>query len=814
MADPRGAGVGAILPASLPLERKLPLLLAGLVALVLATSLTISYYEERHAAIDMAGERLAALGQALAAFVEQASTQRINVMRRVVRDTAIQNALRAPQKPVSANARKALEPMLIAPGDTITPPELWTAQGEKLGTQQLDVATDAQHLRDELIQAGAAGDSTHVAKLHVADGIATYYIAVAVRAPDHTLLGFVGQERRINFTSRTMSASAVRGILGADVDFFFRNVGDNTWVQLTGTAASPPTGSTTRALDSLQTYSRPTTGQQLSSTTRVRGTPLLVTVERPMTAILARPLATIRLLIAISIVLAVVGAVAVWILTRRIVRPLGDLTRAAEAMAHGRYGQQVIVESGDEIGRLGSAFNRMAAEVQSSSETSTQAVDRLTRSIETQQFLAEASRILAGSVSDDTILTALANYCIPRLADYCSIHVADDGGAIRRIETAHRNPEKLPTVRRLLGHFRYHVDGPGEVPKVIRSQKPVLVPHVDLAAAARNATDPEIAKLIDEVGPSSFMIVPLVARGRGFGAITFSMAGSGRTLTTEDLEIAMELARRTASSIDNAVIYRRSLELRLEAEAASNAKSEFLAKMSHEIRTPINAMMGYAELMHMGISGPINEQQSKQLERIRASGDHLTSLIAEILDLAKIESGRMAVELTEAPVSEAIESALAFVRPAASAKGVELPSVVDGDPRARYFGDPQRVQQILANLLSNAVKFTGSGGHVHIRVDTGERDLPGRGIEADWVTVSISDNGVGIAEEDSERIFQPFIQVESGYTRSQGGTGLGLTISRNLAQLMGGELTVESSFGAGSTFTVWLPCPVRALATK
>jgi signal transduction histidine kinase len=488
------------------------------------------------------------------------------------------------------------------------------------------------------------------------------------------------------------------------------------------------------------------------------------------------------------------------------VRPLVELTSAAEAMAHGQYTQRVAAGEADEIGRLGGAFNRMAEQVQVASDHSARAVDLLTKSVAKQQFLAEASRILALSLSDQILLADLARYCVPTIADYCSIHVADDDGTIRRVETAHYNPEKQEALRALVNRYHYRVDGPGEVPSVIRTQQPTLVPRIDLASIKASVADPETRRLIAEVGPTSFMCVPLVARGRSFGAISFTMTDSGRVLGQNDIDLAMELARRTAVAIDNALIYRRSLALRMEAEAASSAKSDFLAKMSHEIRTPINAMMGYAELLEMGISGPVSMAQAKQLGRIRASGEHLTALVNEILDLAKIEAGRMGVEPTNSIAADVIEAAIAMIRPQAATKGVQLNSKISGDPNIEYVGDPQRVQQILTNLLSNAVKFTPSGGTVSLSCGVETRPEAATGDpEQKWACIAVEDTGVGIAHDDLERVFHPFVQVDEGYTRAHGGTGLGLTISRGLAQMMDGEITVTSALGVGSRFSVWLP---------
>ena len=245
---------------------------------------------------------------------------------------------------------------------------------------------------------------------------------------------------------------------------------------------------------------------------------------------------------------------------------------------------------------------------------------------------------------------------------------------------------------------------------------------------------------------------------------------------------------------------------RAEADEANRAKSSFLATMSHELRTPINAVIGYAELLDMGVTGPVTPEQQAQLERIRASSAHLLTLINDILDLAKVEAGHMTVEHEREPMAEVVAEALALVGLQAEAGGLTLENAC-GESRAVYVGDRDRVRQILVNLLSNAVKFTTAGGRVTIRCATTDRPKPRAQLAGagPWTCVSVEDTGIGIAAEQLPRIFQPFIQAEEGHTRTRDGTGLGLTISRQLARLMGGDLTVTSSEGNGSCFVLWLP---------
>jgi PAS domain S-box-containing protein len=253
----------------------------------------------------------------------------------------------------------------------------------------------------------------------------------------------------------------------------------------------------------------------------------------------------------------------------------------------------------------------------------------------------------------------------------------------------------------------------------------------------------------------------------------------------------------------------QQLKERTSALAAANwAKAEFLAVMAHELRTPLNAILGYTELLEMGLSGPVNDAQAAHLARIRSGGIRLVGLIDEVLDLGKVEAGQLRITHEELPVLDAVNSALSLVIPQAAARGIRIDNECSLNPEVTYLGDQTRLEQILLNLLSNAIKFTSPGGSVSISCEVkaqakgNERLSEARG---PWVALRVSDTGIGMASQLLSRVFEPFVQVESPLTRTKGGSGLGLTISRRLSRLMGGDLTVESEEGAGSVFTIWLP---------
>jgi signal transduction histidine kinase len=259
------------------------------------------------------------------------------------------------------------------------------------------------------------------------------------------------------------------------------------------------------------------------------------------------------------------------------------------------------------------------------------------------------------------------------------------------------------------------------------------------------------------------------------------------------VDVLKTFATQSALAIQNARLFREIADKSAQLEAASRHKSEFLANMSHELRTPLNAIIGFSEVLSEGMFGEINEKQTEYLKDILESGRHLLSLINDILDLSKIEAGRMELEETGFDLPQAIDNAVTLVRERAHRRGISLHTGVDGR-LGEIRADERKVKQVLLNLLSNALKFTPEGGRVEVRA----------GVVDNMTEISVIDTGVGIAPQDQEAVFEEFRQVGTADKKVEG-TGLGLALSRKFIELHGGRIWVTSEVGNGSTFTFTLP---------
>jgi len=299
--------------------------------------------------------------------------------------------------------------------------------------------------------------------------------------------------------------------------------------------------------------------------------------------------------------------------------------------------------------------------------------------------------------------------------------------------------------------------------------------------------------MLARLGYRSVLAVPLLREERILGALTVWRKEAGN-FSDEIVNLLQTFATQSALAIQNARLFREIEVKSRELEAANRHKSEFLANVSHELRTPLNAIIGFSEVLGERMFGELNEKQAEYTEDILSSGRHLLSLINDILDLSKIEAGRMELELTKFDLPSAVENALILVRERATRHGIKLERAID-ERLGDFTGDERKVKQILVNLLSNSVKFTPEGGKIHVNASLNNGS----------VIISIADTGIGIAKEDQEAIFEEFRQVGTNYAQKREGTGLGLTLTRKFVEMHGGKIWVESEPGKGSTFTFTLP---------
>jgi signal transduction histidine kinase len=454
-------------------------------------------------------------------------------------------------------------------------------------------------------------------------------------------------------------------------------------------------------------------------------------------------------------------------------------------------------------------------------------------------FLAESSRCLAASLDYEATLRTVAGLALPFLGSWCIVDLVEADGSMRRLAVVHPDPQKQELAAGLTKSWPPGRDDPLGAPQAVRTRQIEVIPFVDDEMLVSVARDQDNLRTLRALGIGSVVVVPLIARGNVLGALTLVSADSGHQDARTDIELAEDLGARCAMAIDNARLHRdarsagalaaqmnqrlviasireqelaeRAAELADEARSlaevareANLAKSQFLSSMSHEIRTPLNAIIGFTALFDLEIAGPLTAEQSRYLDRIRASTSHLLKLVEGVLDLAKVEAGRMDVANESALAAAAMSAAVGLVEPQAGAAGITI-DYREGYTDT-YIGDEDRVRQILVNLLANAVKFTERGGRVTLTCGTTHDPDPEAGLPAEgaWVCIRVADTGIGIAPEMQGSVFEAFVQTEQGLTRRRDGTGLGLTISRELARRMGGELTLRSAEGEGSCFTLWL----------
>jgi PAS domain S-box-containing protein len=369
---------------------------------------------------------------------------------------------------------------------------------------------------------------------------------------------------------------------------------------------------------------------------------------------------------------------------------------------------------------------------------------------------------------------------------------------------------RLAEVFRQAPTFLAVMRGPQHVFELVNDAYYVVVGHRDVIGKPVDDALPEVraqgfVELLDQVFATGVPFVGheqrlLLARTPGVAPEERYIDFVYQPLTEADGTRSGVVAH--GSDVTEQVLARREVErlliesegARAEAESANRVKSEFLAIMSHELRTPLNAIGGYADLMEMGIRGPITPAQREDLHRIQMSQRHLLGLINEVLNYAKLETGSVELDVTAVDVSEVTNAAQALVAPQARAKGLTL-DVGACLSSLVIRTDGEKLRQIVVNLLSNAVKFTERAGHIEMSCVAND----GR------VLIQVRDTGIGIPADKLDAIFDPFVQVSAELTRRHDGTGLGLAISRDLARAMGGDLTVESTLGVGSTFTLSLP---------
>jgi len=523
----------------------------------------------------------------------------------------------------------------------------------------------------------------------------------------------------------------------------------------------------------------------------------LIFLERPLTEAFAPLYASLvrsLLLLLAGLVLAVVASL---VLARKIIRPIAALQAGAERIGAGRLDQPIELNTGDEIEALAGSFNRMTVQLRESYSNLERKVEErtrdLTEALQRLTALTEVGRAVSSTLDLQAVLESIVVHAV-RLTrtDDGTIYEYDEAGQQFLVSVScGMTDEHVAELRAVPLRV-----GEGAVGSAIASGEPVQIPDVLVPGTYTG----RLHDLAVKSGVRALLAVPLLREDRIIGGLVVRRREPGE-FSLELVDLLGTFAAQSALTIQNARLFREIEEKGRQIEIASQHKSQFLANMSHELRTPLNAIIGVTDLLLEDARDLADRaDQVEPLERVLRAGRHLLALINDVLDLSKIEAGKMELYLESFPIAPLLEEVSQTVRTTAEGNGTAL-SIECAADIGTMRADATRVRQALLNLASNAVKFTQNG-----RVTIGATRVSSQTGEA--IVLRVSDTGIGMTPEQTAQLFQDFTQADASTTRKYGGTGLGLAISRRFCRMMGGDITVDSAPGQGSTFTITLPAAV------